>query len=133
MTSKNIIFSAMKEVLPLLIMMCACVDPAADIKSAKYYQIAIESLRKDNITRTALLSNEEMKWQKCIAFGKDTVYLVQSELLFCLLDRKTHDIYVFKFFTNYGFRRYTCNSHWKVLSELEQTGEGILPPNTAIK
>lgn len=118
----------MKRLLALLIFMCACRDPLAGIKSTEYYQIARENLRKEGIERTSLLSKEEMESQKFIVFGKDTVYLKQSKLLFGILDKKTEYIFIFQFYTNKGYRRFTCNSYWKVITEYVQVGDGSLIP-----
>jgi hypothetical protein len=118
----------MKRLSALLILMYACHDPLAGIKSTEYYQIARENLRKEGIERTALLSREEVESHKFIVFGKDTVYLKQSKLLFGILDKKTEYIFIFQFYTNKGYRRFTCTSQWKVITEYVQVGEGCLIP-----
>ena len=119
----------MKLVLILLLLMCGCRDPFVGLKSTKYYRIAEESLLKEGIKRTTLLSKEDMDLQKYIVFGKDTIDLVQSKLLFCLMDTKAGYIYVFQFYINYGYKRYTCTKEWDVISQLEQVGEGIIYPD----
>lgn len=139
MSSRNIKFSAMKEVITLLIILCACANPFPDskqtasdqfngIKSTKYYQIANQTLTEKNIT-TTILSKEEMEAQRFIVYGSDTIYLVQSKLLFCLRDSKTDTIYIFLFNISNGFRCYTCTKEWNVISQLEQVGEGIIYPD----
>lgn len=112
------------RLLILFLLFASCNDPLAYIKTTEYYQLSLNSLKKEGIENIRMLSKEEMENQKYIVFGTDTFDLHISQQSFGFLDRETKDIYIFKFYPNKAFRRFLCNSDWKVESELEATGDG---------
>ena len=84
----------------------------------------MDRLKKDGINRVSMLSKEEMDAKHYIVFW-DTINLQLSTKLFCLRDKESGRIFIFKFYPNRGFTMYECNVDWEVKSKFVQTGEGV--------